>query len=111
MFGLAFVVVSNISSDLRVTKMADFVNSASSWILGIVFTLFSAFTAVQGITAATVDGVSYRAAKFAAKNYIPILGGYISEGLILWLPAHPSSKTPSVRWECWWCFSWLCSLW
>lgn len=79
-FGLAFVVVSNISSDLRVTKMADFVNSASSWILGIVFTLFSAFTAVQGITAATVDGVSYRAAKFAAKNYIPILGGYISEG-------------------------------
>ncbi len=79
-FGMAFVVVSNISSNIRVEKMSSFINSASSWLLGIMFTLYSAFTSVQGITAASIDGVSFRAAKFAAKNYIPILGGYISDG-------------------------------
>lgn len=79
-FGTAFVVVSNISSNLRVEKLSEFFNSASIRILGVVFTLFSAFTAVQGVTAASIDGVSFRAAKFAAKNYIPILGGYISDG-------------------------------
>lgn len=79
-FGMAFVVVSNISDNVRVNKMSGFLNSASSWILGVMFMVFSAFTTVQGISAASIDGVSVRAAKFAAKNYIPILGGYISDG-------------------------------
>lgn len=79
-FALAFVVVSNISENVRVNKMSQFLNNASGWLLGVVFMLFSAFTTVQGITAAKIDGVSFRAAKFAAKNYIPILGGYISDG-------------------------------
>jgi stage III sporulation protein AE len=60
--------------------MASFLHNSSLWILGILFTLFSAFTSVQGIAAATMDGLSYRMAKFTAKNYIPILGGYISDG-------------------------------
>ena len=36
--------------------------------------------AIQGLTAATIDGVSIRAAKFATKAYIPILGGYLADG-------------------------------
>ena len=80
-FALVFVVVSNITENVRVSKMSQFLNNTSGWILGVVFMLFSAFTTVQGITAARIDGVSFRAAKFAAKNYIPILGGYVSDGL------------------------------
>lgn len=79
-FAMAFVVVSNVSSNVRVEKASAFLCNASSWMLGILFTLYSAFTSVQGITASAMDGVSFRAAKFAAKNYIPILGGYISDG-------------------------------
>ncbi len=79
-FGMAFVVVSNLSDNVRVSKASGFLNSASSWILGVMFMVFSAFTTVQGISASSIDGVSVRAAKFAAKNYIPILGGYISDG-------------------------------
>ena len=76
----AFSFVSNLSQGVKVTKMASFLHSSALWILGILFTVFSAFTSVQGIAAATMDGVSYRMAKFTAKNYIPILGGYISDG-------------------------------
>lgn len=79
-FGLIFAVVGEISSDVRVGKMSGFLNNAAGWILGVMFMLFSAFTTVQGISAAGIDGVSYRAAKFAAKNYIPLLGGYLSDG-------------------------------
>ena len=79
-FALIFAVVSNISSNVKVGKMSSFLTNASGWVLGIVFMLFSAFTSVQGITAASIDGVSYRAAKFATKSYIPILGGYLAEG-------------------------------
>ena len=79
-FALIFAVVSNISSNVKVGKMSGFLTNAASWVLGIVFMLFSAFTSVQGITAASIDGVSLRAAKFATKSYIPILGGYLAEG-------------------------------
>ena len=79
-FALIFAVVSNISSNVKVGKMSSFLTNAASWALGIVFMLYSAFTSVQGITAGSIDGVSYRAAKFATKSYIPILGGYLAEG-------------------------------
>ena len=79
-FALVFAAVSNISSNVRVSKASSFLNNAAGWILGIVFMLFSAVTTVQGISAASIDGVSYRAAKFAAKSYIPILGGYLADG-------------------------------
>ena len=77
---IAFSFVSNLSKNVKMTKLSAFFNNASAWILGILFTVFSAFTSVQGITAASMDGVSYRMAKFTAKNYIPILGGYVSDG-------------------------------
>ena len=76
----AFSFVSNLSQNVRVNKMSSFLSNSASWLLGILFTVFSAFTAVQGVIATSMDGVSYRMAKFTAKNYIPILGGYVSEG-------------------------------
>ncbi len=76
----AFSFVSNLSQNVKVTKMSAFLSNIASWVLGILFTIFSAFTSVQGIVAGTMDGVSYRMAKFTAKNYIPILGGYVSDG-------------------------------
>lgn len=79
-FSLAFSVVSNISSNIKVDKASTFLSSLSSWILGVLFMVYSAFTSVQGISAVTLDGVSYRAAKFATRNYIPILGGYLADG-------------------------------
>ena len=41
--------------------------------------------AIQGISAGSFDGVSIRAAKYAIKSSVPILGGYISGGLNLLL--------------------------
>lgn len=79
-FALVFAAVSNISTNVRVSKASSFLNNTAVWVLGIVFMLFSAVTTVQGISAASIDGVSYRAAKFATKNYIPILGGYLADG-------------------------------
>ena len=76
----AFAFVSNLSQNVKVTKLATFLSNGASWILGILFTIFSAFISVQGIVASSMDGLSYRMAKFTAKNYIPILGGYVSDG-------------------------------
>ena len=62
---------------------ADFAMLVS--IVGIVFTVFIGFAAVQGITAGSIDGLSIKTAKFAIKSYIPLVGSYISDGFYILL--------------------------
>ena len=81
LFATLFVIAGNISDSMRVEKLSSFLGNTAGWILGVFFMLFSSFTSVQGIAAGSIDSVSVRAAKFAAKNYVPILGGYVSEGM------------------------------
>ena len=82
-FRLVFSIISNLSNNVKLEKFASFFSSAFKWIIGSVFTIFSAFLAIQGIIAGSVDGISFRTAKYAIKNTIPLLGSYISDGLNL----------------------------
>jgi stage III sporulation protein AE len=82
-FSVVFSVAGNISSSIKLNKFSGFFSNIFKWIVGIVFTVFSAFLTVQGISAGSFDGVSIRTAKFAIKSYIPILGSYLADGLNL----------------------------
>lgn len=76
-----FTVISSLSPNVKLNKLNGFLSSSFKWIVGFVFTLFSAFLTIQGISAGKYDGVSIKASKFAIKSYVPIIGGYLSEGL------------------------------
>ncbi len=73
-------IVGNISPQTKLKNLTDFFVSAFKWVIGIVFTIYMAFLSIQGITASGADGISIKTAKYAIKNYIPMLGGYISDG-------------------------------
>lgn len=73
-------IVGNISSQTKLKNLTDFFSSIFKWVIGIVFTIYMAFLSIQGITASGADGISIKTAKYAIKNYIPMLGGYISDG-------------------------------
>ncbi len=75
-----FVVISNLSNTMKLNKFNDFIGSAFKWVVGFVLTIFSSFLMVQGISAGKFDSVSIKATKFAVKSYVPIVGGFISEG-------------------------------
>ena len=84
-FILSFVfnIMGNISPNIKMEKFSKFFSSLFKWLIGIVFTLFVSFITIQGITAITTDNISIKTAKFALKSYIPILGGYLSDGVSL----------------------------
>jgi len=79
-FIILTVIVSKFTKNNRLQKMQGFFSSSFKWILGGMCTVFMTFLSLQGITASVKDGLSLKAAKFAIKNYIPFLGGYISDG-------------------------------
>ena len=80
---IVFSVVGNVSDEVKLDKLAKLFKSGAGWLVGIVFGLFAAFLTAQGITGGVIDRLSFNAAKFAVSSYVPILGGYLSDGFDL----------------------------
>ena len=69
---VVFTIIGNLSESVKLSKLTKAVKSAGSWIMGIMFGLITTF--------AGIDTVAVKSAKFALSSYVPILGGYLSEG-------------------------------
>ena len=80
-FSMVFSIVGNLSNNIKLDKFVSFLQSAFKWTIGLCFTIFLGFVSIQGVMAGAVDGLSIRTAKYAIKSYVPIVGGYVSDGL------------------------------
>lgn len=76
-------LVNNLSSSIKLDKMTGFISSLFKWTIGIIFTIFLGFASMQGLTAGSIDGLSIKTAKYTLKSYIPIVGGYMADGIFL----------------------------
>jgi len=79
-FLFIFIVINNFSPSVKLNKFISFITSVFKWIAGVCFSVFLGVLAIQGIVAGSFDSVSIRATRFAIKSYVPILGGYLSDG-------------------------------
>ena len=80
---ISFSIVGNLTKSVKLDKLTDFFKSSATYILGGVFGIFIAFLTFQGLTGGVIDSISVKTAKFAMQSYIPILGGYLSDGFDL----------------------------
>lgn len=76
----AFTAAGSLTGAGSVRQLSGFFQSACKWLLSTAFFLYIAFLSVQGITASVYDGITVRTTKFALSKYIPVIGGYLSEG-------------------------------
>lgn len=77
---IVFTFISSLSSTYKFSKFIEIFTSIIKWILGILTAVFSIFLTIQGITSATFDGISIKAAKYAISNSIPIVGSFLKDG-------------------------------
>ena len=80
---LIFLVVGNLSKNVKLNKFSAFFKSIAEWSLGIIFSVFMMLVTIRGIAGRTIDGIGITATKFAIGSYVPILGGYLSDGFDL----------------------------
>lgn len=80
-FSLVFSIIGNLSNNVRLDKFVSFLQSTFKWTIGFCFTVFLGFISIQGIMAGSVDGLSIRTAKYAIKSYVPVVGGYVADGM------------------------------
>ena len=76
-------MVGNMSGELKLKNFCAFFVSVIKWTLGLSLTAFTVFLSVQGITSATYDGFSFKAAKYAVSNTVPIIGSFLGSGFDL----------------------------
>ncbi len=78
-FVAALGLISNISDRFHVSALSSFLKQICVFLLGLFLSAFLGVLVVQGATASAVDGISVRTAKFASKNFIPVVGGIFSD--------------------------------
>ena len=83
MISFVFGIISNISENVKLDKFNAFISSLFKWGVGFVFTIFFAVLSLQGLSAGSFDSLSIRTTKFTIKSYVPVMGGYLSDGMDL----------------------------
>lgn len=73
-------IVGSAFGSKRIGKTTDIFKSLFKWIVGLFFAVVGIFGLMNFVVTSTKDGVGLKITKFAIKNYIPVLGGYISDG-------------------------------
>lgn len=77
---LVLSLFSSIFNNDRFTKISDIFKSAFKYIIAGIFAVFGMLSTINLITSGVKDGVGLKLTKYAIKNYVPVLGGYISDG-------------------------------
>ncbi len=72
-------MLCRLGEGVRVSRLAELAQRCASWTLGVCFTVFIGVLMTKGVTAAAVDGVTLRTAKYALDNFIPIVGGLFAD--------------------------------
>ena len=83
MFTLAINIAGNLTDSRNFSGVSNFFSSLFKWTMGIVCTTFLSVLTIEGIVSGGADGISIKATKYAIKNYVPYLGGYVSDGFAL----------------------------
>lgn len=80
---VVFAVVGNLSDNVRLTRLQSATRYIIGVVLGSVFGLFATYLSVAGLAGSMADTVSIRTARYVISSYLPLVGGYISQGFDL----------------------------
>lgn len=72
-------MLCHLGEGIRLQRLAAFVQSLATWTLGVCFTVFIGVLTTRAVTAAALDGVTLRTAKYALSNLIPVVGGLFAD--------------------------------
>lgn len=72
-------VVGELTDNIKLDKLKSLVSSIYKWAIGLIFTVFMGYMSINGIVGSGRDGLTIKTAKYALKNYIPMVGGYLSD--------------------------------
>ena len=77
----SLVIISKISDQVQVDKLANFLKSGIVWFLGIVLTIFVGVVSLEGTMSASVDGITAKATKAVVSSAVPVVGKILGDAV------------------------------
>lgn len=77
----AILVVNNVTNNIKLNRLSSFVKQINVVTLGAVFTLYLGLVSIQGLYVTSFDKFTVKTAKFAVGNFIPVVGGFVSDSV------------------------------
>jgi len=74
-------MINNLSDKFHISNLIRFSRQLITWLLGILLTFFVGILSLAGIGTSAADGVGVKAMKYAVGNFIPVVGGLLSESV------------------------------
>lgn len=87
-----FGLINCLTEKDYVNHLSKFIRQAALFITGLIMTLMSGIIAIQGLIAKTSDTLLIGTAKYSLDAFIPIVGGFTSDTIELFLKCMGSIK-------------------
>lgn len=77
----AILVINKVTNNIKLNRLSSFVKQINIVTLGAVFTLYLGLISIQGLYVTSFDKFTVKTAKFAVGNFIPVVGGFVSDSV------------------------------
>jgi stage III sporulation protein AE len=89
----AVLVINHLSTSINLKKLASFIKNINFIVIAALFTIFLGLVSMQGLYVTSFDKFSVKTAKFALGNFIPIVGGFVSDSMDILLSSSQLIKS------------------
>ncbi len=76
-----FILINSITEKDYVKKLSVFMRKSALFITGLVITIFTGLSAIQGLVTKSADGLLMNTARFSIDKFVPIIGGFAADSL------------------------------
>ncbi|MGL5347401.1 MAG: stage III sporulation protein AE [Peptostreptococcaceae bacterium] len=77
----AVLVVNNLSKNMKLKKLSSFIKQVNLVSIAAMFTVYLGLVSIQGLYVTNIDNFTVKTAKFAVGNFIPVVGGFVSDSV------------------------------
>ena len=77
----AILIINNLSQSIKLKKLSSFIKNINIVTIGAIFTIYLGLVSIQGMYVTSFDKFSVKTAKFAIGNFIPVVGGFVSDSM------------------------------
>lgn len=79
-FSFIVSILSNLSQRVELKKLTELGRQLITFIITAAFTIFIGIITIYGLST-KIDGITIRTAKFAVDQFVPIVGGFLSDAV------------------------------
>ena len=83
----ALLIINSISQNMKFEKLLKFLKQMNLFMIATLFIAYLGLVSIQGLYVTSFDKFSVSSVKFAIGNFIPVIGGFVSDSVDVLLSA------------------------